>query len=103
MFCTRCGFKLSPDSKFCSSCGSQIGAAPPSTPVNRGLIRPINNRRIAGVCAAFAHYLDVDVTLVRLLWLAAVLLAGTGIVAYLIAWIVIPTGLKPLVPSTHLY
>lgn len=50
----------------------------------------MRQKRIAGVCAAFARYFDLDVTLVRLLWVLAVIFAGTGILAYIIAWIVIP-------------
>lgn len=49
-----------------------------------------NDRKIAGVCSGIAEYLDIDPTIVRMIWLAAVLLGGCGIVAYIIAMIVIP-------------
>jgi len=54
------------------------------------LIRPRANRKIAGVCAGFAEYFDLDVTLVRLLWLIVAVMTGVGLLAYPIAWIVMP-------------
>jgi len=45
---------------------------------------------IAGVCGGIAEYFDIDSTLVRLLTVLVVLLGGAGVVAYIIAWIVIP-------------
>ena len=53
-------------------------------------MRPMGNQWIAGVCAGFARYFGIDVTLVRLVWLATLILAGTGLVAYIICWIVMP-------------
>ena len=45
---------------------------------------------IGGVCGGLAEYLNTDPTLVRLITVLIVLLYGAGILAYLIAWIVIP-------------
>ena len=47
---------------------------------------------IGGVCAGLANYLDLDPTLVRLLFAFMVLFAGTGILLYVILWIVMPAG-----------
>jgi len=52
--------------------------------------RSRTDRKIAGVCGGFADYLDVDVTLVRILWLMLVFFGGWGIFGYIIAWIVMP-------------
>ena len=49
-----------------------------------------NNKIIAGVCAGFAEYLDVDPVIIRLLWLLFALGMGTGIIVYVIAWLIIP-------------
>lgn len=46
--------------------------------------------RIGGVCAGIAEYFDVDPTIVRLLWVFFTPLGGGGILAYIIAWIIIP-------------
>ena len=48
------------------------------------------NKKIAGVCAAFAESFGIDSTLVRIIWVCAVIFAGTGLLAYLICWLVIP-------------
>ena len=72
------------------TCGAQnesgnVGRAP------RPLMRSIYERKIAGVCAGVARYLDVDVTVVRLIWLTlAFVPLPVGLIAYLIAWIVVP-------------
>ncbi len=59
-------------------------------------MRSINNKKIAGVCAGVADYLDLDPTLVRALWLLATLIPGPNIIAYIILWIVLPPALTPV-------
>ncbi len=73
---------------YCTNCGAPIGDAAPQDV--KKLTRPSNGKWVAGVCAGFANYFGVDVTLVRLAWLVSVILAGTGILAYILCWIVIP-------------
>jgi len=48
------------------------------------------NRKIAGVCAGIANYLEVDVTVVRILFLIALICGAFGFWAYLIVWAVTP-------------
>jgi phage shock protein C len=63
----------------------------PSPPLSaKKLYRSRRDRKIAGVCGGFAEYLDVDATLVRLLWLIMAFFVGWGFIGYLIAWIVMP-------------
>ena len=57
---------------------------------SKKLARSRSDKKIAGVCAGFAEYLDVDVTLVRILWLVFLFFAGWGAIGYLIAWLVMP-------------
>lgn len=99
MFCNRCGSKLEPSARFCSSCGAPVSVAsssyPPPPPFADRLVRPRNNRMIAGVCAAFALRYGWDVTVIRII-VALVCLSGAGALAYLIAWIVIPEEPLPL-------
>ena len=46
---------------------------------------------IAGVCGGIGEYLDADPTIVRLIWaLATIISVGLGLIAYLIAWIIVP-------------
>ena len=54
------------------------------------LTRSRTDKKIAGVCGGFANYLDLDVTLVRILWLMLAFFGGWGIIGYFIAWIVMP-------------
>ena len=54
------------------------------------LYRSVNDRKIAGIAAGIAEYFAIDVTLVRLIWVLAVVFGGSGVLAYIIAWIVIP-------------
>jgi phage shock protein C len=54
------------------------------------LYRSRKNRVVAGVCGGIGEYFDIDPTLVRLIWIILSLGYGAGIVAYLIAWIIMP-------------
>jgi len=48
------------------------------------------DKKIAGVCGGFAEYFDIDSTIIRVLWLIFLIIGGTGLLAYLICWLVIP-------------
>jgi phage shock protein C len=90
MYCTKCGVELREDVRFCSNCGNRTATAPaPETP--RALTLDKCNKKIAGVCAGFARYLDVDVVLIRVLALGFALCTGVGFFVYLAAWIIIPS------------
>jgi phage shock protein C len=54
------------------------------------LYRSRENRQLAGVCGGIGEYFDVDPVLVRLLWIFFTLAGGGGLLAYLIAWLVVP-------------
>jgi len=90
MFCTRCGLQLRDHDRFCSQCGARTAVGRVETPA-RPLLLDKYNKKIAGVCAGFARYCEVDVTLVRVLWLAIALTTGVGFLAYLAAWIIMPS------------
>lgn len=45
---------------------------------------------LGGVCGGLAEYFNIDVTLIRLLWAAAVFMMGTGVLFYILCWIIIP-------------
>ena len=48
-------------------------------------------RMLGGVCAGLGEHLDIDPTVIRLIWaVVTVLSLGTGIVVYILAWILIP-------------
>ena len=60
--------------------------------MNKKLYKSNTDKKIAGVCAGLAEYLDIDSTIIRLIWLCAVLFAGTGLLLYIIAALVIPNS-----------
>ena len=57
---------------------------------DKRLYRSLKDRMVAGVCGGLADYLGVDPTLIRLAFVFFTLWAGGGLLAYIIAWIVIP-------------
>ena len=64
--------------------------------MDKRLYRSRESRMIAGVCGGLGEYFDMDPTIVRLIVVAAALAAGGGILAYILAWIIVPerpTGL----------
>jgi len=61
----------------------------------------IRDGKIAGVCGGVARYFDLDVTVVRVLWLlAAIFPPIPGIIAYLVCWVVMPQDPLPVTTTT---
>ena len=94
MFCTACGTQLSDTARFCVSCGKPTGPAPETsfaaTP-HKKLHRIISRKKLAGVCAGFADYFDMDLTLMRLIWVGLLLIPPhIGLIAYVVSWAVLP-------------
>ena len=58
--------------------------------MEKKLYRSITDKKLAGVCGGLAEYLGMDATIIRLILVLAVLFAGVGILAYIIAALVIP-------------
>jgi phage shock protein C len=53
------------------------------------LYRSTSNKMLGGVCGGIGEYLNVDPTIIRILWILFGL-TGFGILAYILAWIVMP-------------
>jgi len=96
MFCPQCGREYSQRVNFCCHCGAAMFTAV-ATP-HKKLTRSRKDEKIAGVCGGFAEYLDIDSTLVRVIWLMLAFFGGWGLFAYIIAWIVMPVA--PVVAAT---
>jgi phage shock protein PspC (stress-responsive transcriptional regulator) len=102
MLCANCQKDIPAGSNFCCNCGTKqpdasqpAYAAPPYSAYaapRRRIVRSINDRKLAGVCAGVADYFDLDPMLVRILWLLLVFCAGTGVLAYFVCWILFPEG-----------
>ncbi len=55
------------------------------------LVRSRSQRKLAGVCGGLAAYLEIDVTVIRLLAIVITLISvGLGLVGYLGAWLIMP-------------
>jgi phage shock protein PspC (stress-responsive transcriptional regulator) len=57
--------------------------------MEKKLYRNSQNKMLAGVCSGLAEYINIDPTIVRVIW-ALVGLSGTGIIAYLVCALIIP-------------
>ena len=74
-----------------------------AAPTGPRLTRSTTDRKIAGVCGGIAQYFAVDATLVRLIWVILSVLCGAligGVIAYLLAWLIIPTETHVVSSST---
>ena len=99
MFCNRCGAELREQDRFCPQCGKAVGAAVTPRP-RQELLLDKRNKKVAGVCAGFARYFELDVILVRIIFLVLAFGTGVGFIAYLVAWIVMPSDAdRPPAPS----
>ena len=58
--------------------------------MDKKLYRSTTDKKLAGVCAGVAEYVGMDPTMIRLIWAIVSLFAGAGILAYIIAALVIP-------------
>ena len=55
---------------------------------NKKLRKSRTDRKLCGVCGGLAEYLNMDSTIIRLIWALLILAAGTGLLAYIIAAII---------------
>ena len=60
--------------------------------MKKQLMKSSRDKKIAGVCGGLAHYLDMDPTIVRLIWGILAFCYGASIVAYIVLWMVAPVA-----------
>lgn len=58
--------------------------------MNKRLTKSSTDKKIFGVCGGLAQFLGIDPTVVRLIWALLIFCAGTGLLAYIIAALVLP-------------
>ena len=88
MYCSSCGKQVAAHAQFCASCGG----AQPGNVSNKKIVRPLIGRKVGGVCAGIAHYLNVEVTLVRVIAVLAMLIPPfPAVLVYIVCWFVIPS------------
>jgi phage shock protein PspC (stress-responsive transcriptional regulator) len=59
--------------------------------MNKRLYKDEKNGMIGGVCQGLAEHFDADVSLIRILAVLSIFVSGLGLIAYLAAWIILPT------------
>src|SRR5579863_10712147 len=100
MNCANCQRSIADYSNFCYFCGARqhtVEAGPPRA--SKRLMRSSVDRKIAGVCGGLAEYLEIDSTLVRLIWVLLVLMpvpVVPAFIGYFVAWLVMPKAPYPL-------
>jgi phage shock protein C len=75
-----------------------------SAPQLRRLTRSTSDKKIAGVCGGLAQYFEIDPTAVRLLWVVLSIVCCAvigGIIAYLVAWFIIPASANAVLSTTN--
>jgi len=104
--CPYCAEEIHDEAVKCRYCGSMLGGSA----LTRPWYRSRENKLVAGVCAGLAQEFGISVTALRL---AAVLFAcagfGSGIIAYVALWVIMPYGpsgatlpeVQPSAPSPH--
>jgi phage shock protein C len=65
----------------------------------RRLTRSRTDRVIAGVCGGIGHYFGVDPVLVRIAFVILTVLGGSGLLAYLVGWVLMPEAVEGAEPS----
>ncbi len=105
MVCTNCQREIADYSNFCYFCGARQHVTPGYPPrAHKRLMRSSVDHKIAGVCGGIAEYLEVDSTIVRLVWVIMALLpipVVPAIIAYFVAWIIMPEAPLPVAPSVQ--
>lgn len=91
MYCSNCGTQIGDRDNFCHTCGREVAHSATGYNAPRRVYRLVHDKKIAGVCSGLAKYFDIDVTLVRLAVATGIVLSGgLGLVAYIVAWIIMP-------------
>lgn len=58
--------------------------------MKKRLYKSNTDKKVCGVCGGIANYFDVDPTVIRLIWVIFTLVGGSGLIAYIIAAIIMP-------------
>ena len=94
MICMHCKRDIADYSNFCHFCGGpQHVSTDGQSRASKRLMRSATDRKIAGICGGLAAYFEVDSTIVRLIWVLAVILPiplVPAFIGYFVAWLVMP-------------
>jgi len=100
MNCQSCHKEIAEYSNFCYYCGARQSSAPSAAPrPQKRLMRSTTDCKLGGVCGGIAEYMDVDSTIVRLVWVLLIIFPFPlvpAVLGYFIAWLVIPQAPPPI-------
>jgi phage shock protein C len=91
MICPSCQREITDYSRYCYFCGKHQATAVVGVPTRR-LHRSVCDRKLGGVCGGIAEYLEIDSTVVRVVWALVTFFSMIvlGCLAYLVAWLIMP-------------
>lgn len=94
MLCGNCRREIADYSNYCYYCGARQSVAAPGQArvASKRLMRSVTDRKIAGVCGGVADYLEMDSSVVRIIWvlLAIFPIPLSAVLGYFVAWLVMP-------------
>jgi phage shock protein C len=99
MICTNCRRDLADYSNFCYFCGARQPVSPLGQQrAYKRLMRSSIDRKVAGVCGGVAEYLEIDSTLVRLIWVLLIFIpfpVFPALMGYFVCWLIMPQAPLP--------
>ncbi|HWR16210.1 MAG TPA: PspC domain-containing protein [Terriglobales bacterium] len=96
MYCNYCGKNIQDDARVCAYCGRIVAGTMPIRRLERSRV----DNKIAGICGGMARYFGTDVTLMRLIWIIAlVATVPLALIVYLVAWVIIPMEPEYVLPA----
>ena len=105
MICTNCRRDIADCSNFCYFCGTrQNVSSARSTHAYKRLMRSSTDRKIAGVCGGIGEYLDIESTLVRLIWVLLIFVpypVFPALIGYFVGWLIMPQAPLPAPERPH--
>jgi len=97
MICEQCGTENAATARFCGKCGRELDVQPQQpaqqqvySNESRRFVRCSDDKILGGVCSGFARYVNVDISLVRILTVVGLLLGTATFWAYILCWILVP-------------
>jgi len=82
MYCNYCGKVIQDDAAVCAYCGIRVGASVARRPAREAAA---GGERSQVSALGFAEYFDIDVTIVRVIWLITAIMSGIGVIPYIMA------------------
>jgi len=90
VYCNVCGSAIPENAPLCSHCGVNAEELRKARRATSNWARPQLGRRIGGVCMGIGRHFDLNVTILRIVWVLLFLFYGIGGILYLALWALMP-------------